>query len=231
MTHTEQNEIIERIRFLISNFRLSQAQFAKKLGIDPANLSKHLNGKLPITRGLINRIAVDLSVSKEWLSTGTGVPFPRKTGLQRRDSDRPGAPDTLAGRDLIPVYDIDVTAGSRELSREFTDERIIGAVSMPNLKPECAIVRVFGDSMSPTIQDGGYIAIRKIDDLSCIFWGQIYVIVLDDYRMVKKVRRHPDKTMITLHSDNPDYDDIEIERSKIRGLFLVETILNLKMQC
>ena len=63
-THIDTEGVIGRIRYLISQSRLTQANFSKRLGIDPTNMSKHLNGRLPITEGLINRIAVDMGVSK-----------------------------------------------------------------------------------------------------------------------------------------------------------------------
>lgn len=213
-------EVIDRIRFIIESQHISQAAFAARLGMNPANLSKHLNGKLPITSGLINRIAVDMGVSKNWLATGHGIPYPKVS-----DSD---IASTVAG---IPVYDIDVTAGSAELTRQFTSEHIIGSMNLPGVNPGCAVVRVSGDSMEPEIGNGSYVAIRPISDMSCIFWGQIYVIVLDDFRMVKHLRRHPDPGMVILRSTNPAYDDMEIPLKKIRKLYVVETILNLRTQC
>lgn len=213
--------ITERIKFLMEHQRLTQAQFAKKLGMDPANLSKHLNGRLPITHGLINRIAVDMGVSKRWLSTGDDLPFAKDAvGTAAHDGPR-----------RTPIYDIDVTAGCAELSREFTADRIIGSMYLPQLSSDAVIVRVNGDSMEPEIYDGSFVAIRTVSDMDTIFWGQIYVVVLDDYRMVKHVRRNADPAKVTLHSANPAYDDMEIPRSKIRNLFMVQAILNCHIRC
>ena len=85
--------------------------------------------------------------------------------------------------------------------------------------------------MSPTICDGGYVAIRPINDMRNIFWGQIYVVGLEEYRMVKFVRKHPDNSMVILHSANPAYDDMEVLRSDIKSLYLVENILNYSRRC
>ena len=233
--HIDQAAVASRIKFLITKLSLSQASFARKLGMDPANMSKHLTGRNPISRGLINRIAVDLGVSKLWLAYGEGVPFAKESSVAETDvfeDDELGVDGVSVNASTgAPVYDIDVTAGSVELSREFTSDRIVGFIDLPEMRPGTAIVRVNGDSMTPTIQDGAFVAIRPVSDMSCIFWGQIYVIVLDDFRMVKHVRRHKDPTMVILHSANPDYDDMEIKRSKIRKLYVVESILNMKQQC
>ena len=85
--------------------------------------------------------------------------------------------------------------------------------------------------MSPRIAPGSYISVRNINNISTISWGQIYVVVLEDYRLVKYIRRHPDPAMVTLHSDNPDYDDMEIRRDEIVALFLVESILSYEQVC
>lgn len=237
MTYIDQAAAAGRIKFLIKKLGLSQSLFARKLGMDPANISKHLNGRLPISNGLLNRIAADLGVSKQWLLDGSGLPFAKgdQSGLiTSTDRDRSNEIMTLSESNLssaTPVYDIDVTAGCLELAREFTDDRIIGYVNIPEVRQGASLVRVYGDSMVPTIQDGAFIAIRRISDPSCIFWGQIYVVVLDDFRVVKHIRRHPDNRKVILRSDNPLYDDMEVDRSKIRALYLVESILNIKIQC
>jgi len=51
-------------------------------------------------------------------------------------------------------------------------------------------------------------------------------VVHRDFRVVKYVRRNPDPAKVTLHSENPDYDDIEIDRTDIEGLYLVENVIN-----
>lgn len=221
--------ILSRIRHLIEVSRMSQAQFARRIGLDPSNMSKHLTGKLPVTDGLINRIVADMGVSKQWLRDGSDIPFP-KGGLTRlRTIDAPDITDPQVGSGLtgIPVYDIDVTAGAMPLERLLTEDRIVGMVSLPQINPSDVIVRVNGDSMTPVIRDGGYIAIRPITDPSIIFWGQIYVVLLDDYRMVKYLRRCPgDPGMVLLRSANEAYDDIEVRREDIRRLFIVDAVLN-----
>ena len=213
--------VIGRIRHLMEQMRIRQGAFASRIGIDPGNFSKILSGSMPVTAGLVNRIVADLGVSKPWLTDGHGVPFERQLHAGQVQLTDTGS------KNGIPVYDIDVMAGTGELSLLFTDDRIIGHVDLPNLRDDTAIVRVNGDSMTPVIKDGGFVAIRPIYEIRYIFWGQIYVIVMDDYRLVKFLRRHPtDPDMVVLHSANPDYDDMEVDRADLRRLFIVEAILN-----
>ena len=45
--------------------------------------------------------------------------------------------------------------------------------------------------------------------------------------MVKYLRRHSDPEKIILKSENPQYDDIELLRSQVRGLFFVTNIIHI----
>lgn len=221
--------IMDRIRYLIIRMRLTQAAFGEKIGVDPSNMSKMLSGQQRITDRVINLIVVNFGVSKQWLTEGTDVPFPRESNespisipqghgqLQVASTHKPGG---------APVYDIDVTAGCQELSRMFTNDRIIGYFDMPSMETQNPLVRVSGNSMAPDIKDGSYIQIRPVSPVGPIFWGCTYVVVTDDYRMVKVLRKHPDRDKVILHSANPGYDDMELERFEIKNLFLVEAVLN-----
>ena len=201
---------------------------AQRLGINPSNLSKYLNGRQTITRNLINRIALEYGVSRSWLMTGEGLPYEKPNEAMVAFSDEVRRSEGQG----VPVYDVDVTAGCYPLERLLTEDRITGYVDLPRINPESVLVRVSGDSMEPKIANGGFIAIRRIKSSSNIFWGQIYLIMLDEYRMVKYLRRHPtDPSMVVLHSENPAYDDMDVPRSDIRALFLVETIMNFNVLC
>ena len=221
----EDSSAVERIRYLIVIMHQTQRSFAHLIGLNPTNLSKILNGRTPVTTGIINRILVNTGVSRVWLTDGVGVPFPQGTGHEpdvvdespvRMDFNPEGA----------PVYDIDVTAGPSPLSAMFTQEHVMGYLNLPGINHAHPLVRVSGDSMVPRITPNGFVQIRPISDPSMIFWGSVYVVVTEDYRMVKVVRRHQNPDMVILHSVNPNYDDMDVPRSKILALYLVETILN-----
>lgn len=222
--------VVDRIRYLMSTQRLSQSAMGRRLGVDSAYMSKVLSGKLPVTEGFINKIVIDMGVSKQWLTDGSEVPYPKPSHAHKIDADVYPLTRVDNGRG-IAVYDIDVTAGSVELSRMLTVDRIMGYVDMPQINPECLIVRVSGDSMKPVIPNGSFIAIRPVSSEGIIFWGQIYVVVTDNYRMVKYLRRHTDTDKVVLHSDNPDYDDIDMPRQDIQGLYIVETVINYDRRC
>ena len=101
----DNQSVIERVKYLMSEMRLRQNAFAKRIGTDISNFSKLINGKLPVSDSLVNRIVVNLGVSKQWLVAGEGTPFQKNE-----------APQTIVVPQISerhkgsPVYDIDVTA-------------------------------------------------------------------------------------------------------------------------
>lgn len=224
----QHSEIIARLRHIMQLRHLTQRRLAGMLHLDPANLSKVMNGKLNFTEGLINRIVVDLGISKAWLTRGEGVPFAKSCDVADLRIDGRLTPRPVA--EGTPVYDLDVTAGCRSLAEIFGEVRPVGRVTLPEIPENCSLVKVRGDSMAPRIAPGGYVAIRPIADMRNIFWGQIYVVELEELRLVKFVRRHSDPSKIILHSGNPEYDDMDVDRADIRSMYIVEAILNYEIQ-
>ena len=222
MTQEKNAEIIGRIKYLMKEMGLKQVQFAERIGVDTSNLSKYLNAHMPLSESFLNRMVVNLGVSKEWLLEGSDLPFGKK--VVRVDGDNAQA----GGAGATPVYDVDVTAGVASGRNElFASENIVGWVNLPNMSPDCRIVRVSGDSMAPVIMDGDFVAVREVSNPNQIYWGQIYVIQLDDFRLVKYLRRHTDPNMVVLRSENPNYDDMDVRRSDIHEMLLVQHVLHL----
>jgi SOS-response transcriptional repressor LexA len=130
-----------------------------------------------------------------------------------------------------PVYDLDVTCGGRSRPIVFADEHIIGHVNLPNVSPTAAIIRANGDSMEPHIHDGDWIAVREVKNMNVLYYGQVYVVITDELRLLKYLRRDEDEQhYVILRSENKNYDDIRLAKSEIRHLFIVENILSLHIK-
>ena len=67
-------------------------------------------------------------------------------------------------------------------------------------------IRISGDSMEPTIQDGAIVWVRKCPELQN---GQIGVFMMDDTSVCK--RYYKKGKTVELHSDNPAYEPIVIK--------------------
>ena len=69
-----------------------------------------------------------------------------------------------------------------------------------------SIVRVEGDSMSPTLNSGDDILVDLGDAAQRLRDG-IYVLRVDDALVVKRLALHPMARRVTIQSDNPAYTD------------------------
>ncbi|MDE6377591.1 MAG: hypothetical protein K2K72_02480 [Duncaniella sp.] len=153
--------VVSRLRHLMDVKGYSQRRLAEMLRLDPSNLSKALTGKLPVTEGLINRVVADLGVSKRWLRDGSGLPFEKP--VRAREVELEEAPEVVESviNGGVPVYDIDATAGCMPLERIFAEVKPVGMVSMPDIPAGAHFIQVRGDSMTPRIANGGYVAVRE----------------------------------------------------------------------
>lgn len=74
-------------------------------------------------------------------------------------------------------------------------------------RPEdLSIIRVEGDSMSPTLNDGDDILVDRAGCSEALRDG-IYVLRVEDSLLVKRLAIHPLGRSVTVQSDNPAYPD------------------------
>ncbi|MEM8969115.1 MAG: S24 family peptidase [Bacteroidota bacterium] len=86
---------------------------------------------------------------------------------------------------------------------------------------ELYMISVEGDSMYPTLIPGAYIIIKEVKDHYLLQWGEPHLIVTTDGRVVKRVLKHADASLLTLYSDNDLYQPYEITRESILSLWKV----------
>lgn len=206
--------------------------FEQEIGKKPGYLTTALKKGTGIGSDVLANLTDKFpQLNMRWLITGEG-------NMLNDVAEKPETPLEIVPAaksnscDGIPVYNIDATCGTDYRDIDFTDENVIGCVSLPSIRKGAVVIRANGDSMVPIIHDGDFVVIRQIHSWEDLFYGQIYLLLLDEYRMIKFVRRYePDEdNYIILRSENPKYDDIKLQKNKIRKLFIVENILSVKAQ-
>ena len=124
------------------------------------------------------------------------------------------AEETAGVEGLISVkrHPVTVSAGpgsvvNEELGRPYFafDERWLKALTSTPAE-RLSIVRVEGDSMSPTLNPGDEILIDLGDCVDRLRDG-IYVLRVDDALVVKRLALNPLGRSVTVQSDNPAYPD------------------------
>ena len=124
-------------------------------------------------------------------------------------------PDEIMGpQGLLSVkrHPIAVSAGpgslvTEELGKPYFafDERWLKSLT-PTSPAKLSIVRVEGDSMSPTLNSGDDILVDLGDCTERLRDG-IYVLRADDALVVKRIAIQPVSRRVTVRSDNPAYPD------------------------
>ncbi len=204
----------ERIEKILAYYELSANSFAEKLQLGRAQaIYDILAGKTKsITEKMASKIISEFSdISKSWLLSGEGEMLKSSQTAVKDYSNNGGVPyfavDFLAGFDLV-----------------FNNQTAVpdGFISFPHIRGAQAWVDISGKSMSPLIDPGDVIAIKLVEDWQTnILYGEVYALVTEQYRTVKRIRRSERDGWIRLVPENPDYDPQDIPVTSIIALYQV----------
>lgn len=207
------DDIITRIKSVIADSGLTRNAFALKVGMNSSNLSRKLNGKVPITSRDYRLICDSIGVNKDWLETGTGDKYIGEP-LNGKETMQP-----MLG---VPFYDVEFALGYDEMYND-TPNVPTKFISIPGYEKADFWCRASGDSMKPLISNGDIIALKVIPDWTEFLpMNEIYAIMTkNDLRTVKVIRRGSDNEHFTLHAINDEYEDQEINKAAITKVFKV----------
>jgi len=127
-------------------------------------------------------------------------------------------------KSLIPFYNADFIAGNAELY--YDDDTIYPEYYMD--VPEfsgCTAFRAYSDSMETRIKSGNILFGTKQEDWKeHLEYGQIFGITcLSGIRYLKYIRKYDadEEHYFLLKSENKNYDDFKIAKSKIKNIWLI----------
>jgi phage repressor protein C with HTH and peptisase S24 domain len=137
----------------------------------------------------------------------------------------PGEAPRIRSKGLVPIPRFRVAAAAGHGAHVDTEESVaeLGFSArwlgkLTSAQPsDLSLIRVEGDSMTPTLSDGDEIMVDRSAARQKLKDG-IYVLRRDDALLVKRVTLHPSRSTLTIASDNPAYaswadcehDDVEI---------------------
>ncbi len=85
--------------------------------------------------------------------------------------------------------------------------------------------QVEGDSMLPRIRPGDWVIGKALISIDEVINNRVYVVVMSDSILVKKIQKIPERNKIRLISFNESYLPVEIDFSEIQELWLVNSKL------
>ena len=162
-------------------------------------------------------------VNVNYLVTGEGLPIEKNSAATAKDIEAKTSQEIKSSSviDTIPFYDVSATAGHMTLTLEDAKTYASDHIHTNALKGAQVAISVHGDSMSDAFPGGSIIALRLVEDIEVIPYGEAYVIETADHRLLKYIRRGSTPTTVLLVSHNEAFEPFEIERKKIRKLWKV----------
>lgn len=198
----------------ISARGVTYSDISRLIGKNPAYIQQFIKRGIPRRLNEQDRhiIARYLDVSEQLLS-GYALDGDVRVSLSRSSQSV-----------LVPMLSLSASAGAGALDVEDAGRRAV-TFDARWLKeigahpPHISIIRVDGESMSPTLNHDDYIIVDHSENMAMLRDG-IYVVRLDDVLLVKRVALGPQPGAFSLLSDNklyPSWADVDPESVKVIG--------------
>ena len=133
---------------------------------------------------------------------------------------------TQEKRKSVPYYDIDVTAHITSSFNDVVEEPKFYVDYQP-FNDCTAYVNNYGDSMFPKYKNGEKLAVKQIQNLDVLMYGESYLVITNsnanDLKTVKEVHYHEDVGKLILRASNPAYrGDTIIDKEDIISMFAIK---------
>lgn len=223
MAKNEQLKIaIEKIKI---NTGLKQAEIANKLDIKSTYLSDMINGRVPLTESVCQKISelFHISILEDKLED-----FSFKESTKSNEQTYYNN-DNSEYINYIPLLPISAQAGSLNdfmvSVKDSECERVVSPV-----KGSDFAITVAGDSMSPEYPSGSQIFIKKINENAFIDWGKVYVLDTCNGTVIKRIFPAEDNNprKVRCVSINPEYPSFEVSLDNVFGIYRVLLCMSVK---
>lgn len=200
----------ERLISYLSYKGLSQGKFEKLCGLSNGYVN---NIKASVTPDKLQKITLQLTdLNPAWLLTGEG------TMIRSENNDK--IRSSASGR--VPYFDINIVA---DFEADATSCKPDFFVDFTPFNDADLWINVVGNSMRPIINHGDIIALKRIKDWSSfMLYGEMYVIITDEFhtiRVVTKSERNDYIRLVPLNTDSL-YCEQDIPKDKIRSIYIVK---------
>ncbi|MFI3331072.1 MAG: LexA family transcriptional regulator [Rikenellaceae bacterium] len=218
--------MVNRLREIRQKLQLTQQAMAQYLGIGKSAMSMIETGKAALSERNKNILVKNLNINPQWLNTGEGEMF---------NSNKNNLSKTHDGAMLtsnVPLYNIGKNFGLQRVLQKAKKITPVDYIYVPKLSKCDGAVAILGDSMYPQIKSGDIVIYKTMDSIDDVFWGEMYLLSIDvqgqEYATIKILQKSNNEDSVILLSGNAQYQDKEIEKSKIRALAMVKASINFR---
>lgn len=215
---------VQRIQQYIENKGISKYRFYQQSGLSNGALDKGEN----IGSDKCEKILYAFpDLNSDWLLTGRGSML-KNNGLElidnKEDIEKNELPEVNYEYKGAPYYNVDFIGGFDLVLNDQTNNPDYYINFPPYNKEGVIWCNITGHSMEPELNNGDFIALKEMTDpIEYLPYGEIYGIITDNYRTVKRIRMSERKGFVRLIPTNksPEYGEQEIPISMIRKVFAV----------
>lgn len=174
-----------------SGLATTQMEVAQKMGSQRSNVSSALNGNDKyLTDSLLKKFNVAFGniFDVDWLMTGEGSMLKGGGGSTPMPTET--LPDGAVNMERgVPYYDVDFIGGF-DLVFNAENAHPEYYIDHPIYNKADCWCNVSGHSMEPVISHGDTIALKRVQDWADFLpFGEIYAIVTEEHRTIKRVTR------------------------------------------
>lgn len=211
--------IKDRILSFLKEKGIKFADFCETTGISKSNfkgvaMESYLGGD-KIVKILTNYP----SLSAEWLILGEGEMEKEDNILTDKDTILPQANLDFTGS---PYFNVDFIGGFDVLMNDQTTNPDFYINYPPYNKEGVMWVNITGKSMEPELSNGDIIAIKEMNTpIQYLPTKEIYAIVTEDYRTVKRIELSDRDGFVRLIPSNKEYQVQEIPTNMITKVYAV----------
>lgn len=200
----------------------TQVEFAHLLGI--SNTTADIErGRTKLSGKVVSELLKQFKINPLWLFGESDEKYLQPTNISV-------IPKVVtvdsSDRDNMVLVNAKAAAGYPQNIQDTSWYQQLPAFDFPIPEFRNATYRGFqveGDSMFPNLKPGDWVlakAVERIDDINA---NKMYVVVLEDAVLVKKIERKPNSNNVTLVSLNESYPPYEIKPYQIQELWEVNS--------
>ena len=212
--------IHERISQLVDKYGDGKnTVFASLIGSNEANVRGYRNNTMP-KYDFLEKIAKSFDINLKWLLTGEGSMLEVCRSYDNTKVDNiPTINKEYIGS---PYYNVDFIGGFDSLMNDQTINPDFYINYPPYNKDGVVWVNLTGRSMEPELSNGDIIALKSMNTpIQYLPTKEIYAIVTEEWRTVKRIELSDRDGFIRLLPSNPEYKAQEIPISMITRVYAV----------
>ena len=225
---TEVSIDIKRFKQVREEHNYTQSEFAALLGIKNSTADIE-RGRTKLSGKIVAELLRQFGINPLWLYAESGQKFLQ---VSKADVSPKVVSINSAENENIVLVNVKAAAGYPHNVQDVEWYQQLPAFDLPLPEYRNATHRGFqveGDSMLPNFKPGEWVLGKAVPTIEEANNNRVYVVVLYDSVLVKKLQKLPDPSKVLLISLNEEYVPLEINVNDIQELWQVNSKLTFNL--